>query len=181
MNLRKLFKVINKETIPIVMLPIVLVLIFISRNCGEVYRSPIVFESRNVRVIDGDTIELVDSNIKIRLLGIDTPELKQQCLKSNNFITECGHLAKNKIQELIGNNIVKCSKNRFDRYRRLLAYCYVNDLNLNLELVKQGYAYAYSNSNVIFKLHEIVARIFRKGLWQGEFQDPKVWRKKNRA
>lgn len=83
-------------------------------------------KSRNIRVIDGDTI--VINNIRIRLKGIDAPELKQQC--------------KHKHSNLIGNNMVYCSLPERDRYDRLLSYCYANNKNLSLELVRSGYAYS---------------------------------------
>ena len=46
----------------------------------------------NVKVIDGDTINL--NGVKFRLYGIDSPELNQTC-KINNKSYRCGLLAKN--------------------------------------------------------------------------------------
>lgn len=180
--LRYIFKVllniINNKSIKTLIITAFSIFIFtIIRGYLEVYNAPISYESKNIRVIDGDTIAL--NSINIRLLGVDAPEIKQTCNTSKKYQVNCGILAKIKMQELIGNNIVVCSSRGLDRYKRLLSYCYVKDININLELVKTGYAYAYSRSNIIFKIYEIIARISKKGLWQTDFQNPKDWRKNN--
>ena len=47
--------------------------------------------SGQARVIDGDSIEI--NNKKIRFLGIDAPELKQECLK-DSISYFCGEVSK---------------------------------------------------------------------------------------
>ena len=58
--------------------------------------------ANSLKIIDGDTIVL--NGEKIRFEGIDTPELKQTCLKDNEEV-KCGMLAKILLIEKIGNNI----------------------------------------------------------------------------
>ena len=55
--------------------------------------------------LDGDTIVL--NGEKIRFVGIDTPELKQTCLKDNEEV-KCGMHAKMLLIKKIGNNIPMC-------------------------------------------------------------------------
>jgi len=44
-------------------------------------------KSSELKIIDGDTIHL--NGEKIRFSGIDTPEIKQTCIK-NNEVIKCG-------------------------------------------------------------------------------------------
>ena len=61
--------------------------------------------SQELRVVDGDTIHL--NGEKIRFTGIDTPELKQTCIKEG-FIDQCGVTAKEILIVKIGDNKVEC-------------------------------------------------------------------------
>ena len=64
-----------------------------------------IVSAKNLKVIDGDTIIL--NGEKIRFSGIDTPELKQTCLKDNEEVG-CGMLAKMLLIKKIGNNTPIC-------------------------------------------------------------------------
>ena len=96
--------------------------------------------SNKVKVIDGDTIHL--NNKKIRFSGIDTPEIKQVCNR-NGKVIKCGIKAKELLTNKISNNKVKCVKEGVDRYKRVLAECFVNNQSLSKYLVREGYAFAY--------------------------------------
>ena len=58
-------------------------------------------KSKEIKVIDGDTIHL--DGEKIRFSGIDTPELNQTCNK-NDVVIKCGIQAKELLIKIIGNN-----------------------------------------------------------------------------
>ena len=79
--------------------------------------------SQDLRVVDGDTIHL--NGEKIRFTGIDTPELKQTCIKEG-VINPCGVIAKEILIKKINDNKVECISNGKDQYRRTLAECFVN-------------------------------------------------------
>ena len=99
-----------------------------------------------LKVIDGDTIIL--NGEKIRFSGIDTPESyyrgkKQICYDGNTEVF-CGDLSKKILVEKIGNNEVSCIKeNKPDKYKRILAECFVNNESLSRYLVRSGYAFDY--------------------------------------
>ena len=97
-------------------------------------------KSSELKIIDGDTIHLKGE--KIRFSGIDTPELKQTCIK-NNEVIKCGIQAKKLLVKKIGNKKINCVREGKDQYKRTLAECFVNDLSLSSYLVKSGYAFAY--------------------------------------
>ena len=97
-------------------------------------------KSQELKVVDGDTIHL--NGEKIRFTGIDTPELKQTCLKEG-IQNPCGVTAKQILIGKIGNNNVKCISEGKDQYKRILAECFVNNESLSSYLVRSGYAFAY--------------------------------------
>ena len=132
--------------------------------------------SQELNVIDGDTIHL--NGEKIRFSGIDTPELKQTCIKDNakNF---CGITAKEILINIIGNNIVKCIKEGKDRYKRTLAECYVNEISLSSYLVRNGYAFAYRKYSKKFISDEDYAKTNKLGMWSMKFDYPWDYRKNN--
>ncbi|MEM5833361.1 MAG: thermonuclease family protein, partial [Candidatus Aenigmatarchaeota archaeon] len=85
-------------------------------------------------VIDGDTF--VDKNgERVRLIGINAPEIGERCYEE----------AKARLKELIEKKYVKLvyDVKRKDKYNRTLAYVFVNDLNVNLIMIKEGYAVVY--------------------------------------
>ena len=92
------------------------------------------FIGTQVRVIDGDTIVL--SELRIRLQGIDAPEMTQECRDKKSIkVYKCGETAKEYLIKLIETREVACTDEGLDKYRRQLAYCYVGDINLNREMV----------------------------------------------
>ena len=138
------------------------------------------------KVIDGDTI-VIDKK-KIRLFGIDAPELAQHCKKpwiQFNFVTlnqkyKCGLLAKEKLKKIISKNKIKCKGEKYDRYKRLIAICYKQEIDLNKWMVKNGLAVNYSKYSKKYISLEIHAKREKLGLWKGQFDKPWEWRKKNK-
>lgn len=96
-----------------------------------------VGEYKVMRVIDGDTIQIVGGE-RVRYIGMDTPETVDPELPVECYGPEA--TAENK--KLVEGQTVRLEKditNR-DKYGRLLRYVYVGDTFINLELVKTGYA-----------------------------------------
>jgi|Deesub1362B_J571_1020462.scaffolds.fasta_scaffold00525_2 micrococcal nuclease len=84
------------------------------------------------RIIDGDTIEV--DGIRVRLVGIDTPERGEPGFKEATEFTaslcSVGSTAGLDIDDLEPK----------DKYGRTLAVVYCNGVNVNAELLRQGYA-----------------------------------------
>ena len=133
-------------------------------------------KSQELKVVDGDTIHL--NGEKIRFSGIDTPELKQTCLKEG-IQNPCGVKAKQILIGKIGNNNVKCISEGKDQYKRILAECFVNNESLSSYLVRSGYAFAYRKYSKNFIPDEDYARINKLGMWSMEFDYPWDYRKNN--
>lgn len=124
-------------------------------------------------VIDGDSITI--SSIKIRLLGIDAPELHQFCGKKDARYP-CGLEAKKYLEQLLKNQTVTCYWHKTDKYRRILATCQTKQVsNINATLVRNGWAVSYYE----YPKEEQEARKKKKGIWSSSFQRPKEWRKAN--
>ena len=128
----------------------------------------------NLKIIDGDTIIL--NGKKIRFSGIDTPELKQNCLQGDQKVS-CGMTARKLLAEKIGNAIPECISEGKDAYKRTLAECFVNGESLSKFLVRSGYAFAYRKYSKKFIEDEEYAKTNKLGMWAMTFQYPWDFRK----
>jgi endonuclease YncB( thermonuclease family) len=132
------------------------------------------------RVIDGDTIEVAGT--RIRLEGIDAPERGQECQDRLRQPYDCGATAVRTLVELTRGQTVSCEPVGLDKYRRTLAICRLSSgLDLNAELVRQGRAVAFRRYSVRYVGDEDAARASRAGLWQGSFEHPGCWRAQRRG
>ena len=132
--------------------------------------------SQDIKITDGDTIKI--DGEKIRFSGIDTPELKQTCIK-DRVKNSCGIKAKQILIDKISNNKVNCITEGKDQYKRTLAECFVNNESLSIYLVKSGYAFAYRKYSKKFIKDEDYARIKKIGMWSMKFEYPWDYRQNN--
>ena len=130
--------------------------------------------ANNLKVIDGDTIVL--NGEKIRFSGIDTPELKQTCLKDNEKVG-CGMFAKKLLVKKIGSSTPICIGKKKDFYKRTLAECFVKGESLSKFLVRSGYAFAYRKYSTKFVEDEDFAKTNKLGMWSMTFKYPWDFRK----
>ena len=128
-------------------------------------------------VIDGDTIDI--EGTRIRLHGIDAPELNQTC--SDGF---GGKDAAEHLRSLIAQQPVRCERHDIDRYGRIVAICFnaIGD-DLNELMVRDGYAYAYAVYSQKYLRAEQVARAAKLGVFSlgRKCELPWLWRKKRRT
>lgn len=123
----------------------------------------------SARIADGDTLELAGQRIRLR--GIDAPELRQTCRRAGADYA-CGRVARDALRALVAGRDVSCTGWERDRYRRLLAVCSAGATDLNGALVAEGWAVSYGD----YAEEEAAARAGRRGLWAGEFERPQDWR-----
>jgi endonuclease YncB( thermonuclease family) len=167
----KLDKVQHRITISI--LVSIIISLYLAVEWLELFYYPNSIISKDVRVIDGDTLIL--ANKRIRLRGIDSPEIKQKC--SGKYY-RCGEIAKKELIDIIGNSEVKCSLGKTDKYKRILSYCAVKNNSLNYELIRLGLARIYINTNLLLRLAEFKSRFNKVGIWSVGFYAPSDWRHK---
>jgi endonuclease YncB( thermonuclease family) len=125
------------------------------------------------RAVDGDTIRLAGR--RVRLVGIDAPELAQTCTGPDGQEWRCGAAARTEMAHLIANGTVGCSTSGDDVYGRPLADCHVGDVDLGRAMVVAGLAVADGN----FTREEAAARQARVGIWNGSFTRPAIWRREH--
>jgi len=117
-------------------------------------------EGKVVKIADGDTLTLLTSSneqVKIRLAGIDTPEKKQPF----------GNKAKQALANLAFQKQALIEVEVKDRYGRTVGVVFVDGLNVNAELVKQGMAWVYRKYTDDKRLYtlESEAKQAKRGLW----------------
>lgn len=121
---------------------------------------------RVIRVIDGDTIVL-NTGEKVRLLGVDTPELHHPRKIIQCFGTEAKGFTESKVL----NRVVRLSYEgvKYDRYGRTLAWVWYGDRLLNRDLIRAGYGFSYRKypTSRLLEFNELErhAREGRVGLW----------------
>ncbi|MFH1762123.1 MAG: thermonuclease family protein [bacterium] len=95
------------------------------------------------KVVDGDTFEL-ENGEKVRLLCVNTPESVHPRRNKNS---QEGIIAGKYTQTRLEGKAVdlKCeTAKKYGRFGRLLAYCFIDGKNFNLELVEKGYSCYYT-------------------------------------
>ena len=117
-------------------------------------------EGKVIKIADGDTLTLLtpsNQQVKIRLAGIDTPEKKQPF----------GNKAKQALSNLAFQKQALVEIAAKDRYGRTIGVVFVDGLNVNAELVKQGMAWVYRKYTDDERLYvlESEAKQAKRGLW----------------
>ncbi len=120
-------------------------------------------------VTDGDTFTTLQGE-KIRLLGINSPEIRHESSPAQPF----GNKAKRALQQLIAGQQLRLSfdKEKKDQYQRTLAHVYQkNGLWVNAEMVRQGLAHVYTffpNTGAAADLLNIEQQAIsqKKNMWQ---------------
>lgn len=112
-----------------------------------------------VEIVDGDTV-VVDGTERIRLYGIDAPELDQPCRDGG----PCGRRAKDHLATLVGTKMLSCDKRGDDRYGRDVAQCYVIEtgtdaagqrgIDVGRAMVRDGHAMAYREITTLYAADE---------------------------
>jgi endonuclease YncB( thermonuclease family) len=130
------------------------------------------FDAKVVDVYDGDTCSIVIrlnnewTKFKVRTLGYDTPEIKppknasnreeliKMAIKSRNYfvskVTNCKleldtHYNKKELKDIINKNtkIIQVKSHGWDKYGRLLGEIFVDNININNDMIEKKYGYQY--------------------------------------
>jgi endonuclease YncB( thermonuclease family) len=132
--------------------------------------APLPAMAGSARVSDGDSFHLGDD--RVRLLGLDAPELAQDCASATAARWPCGRQARDRMASLLASGPVDCRPEGRDRYDRLLARCTVRGADLGATMVAEGLAISSGD----YWTEEAAARSARRGIWAGEFDTPADWR-----
>lgn len=121
------------------------------------------------QIADGDSLSVAGE--RIRLLGVDAPELAQIC-RSQGAPKPCGKLARQALRRLIGSRAIRCETEGRDRFGRLLARCYLDEDDIGRMMVAAGWAVSRDD----YTMTETAARLSGTGIWSMQFDDPADWR-----
>ena len=132
------------------------------------------WQGKVISVYDGDTITVStmdNQKVKIRLYGIDAPELKKQ---------PYGAASRNYLQRLILNKTVEVTDLGKDLYGRTVGKIFYKNEYINLKLVSNGYAWHYKSfarNDIDLAEAQEVAKSHEKGLWKNDLSvAPWEWR-----
>ena len=126
-------------------------------------------------IIDGDTLEI--HGTRIRLWGIDAPESSQLCRGEDSVQYRCGAKAANELDAFIERRPVDCSPVSLDQYRRTVAVCSIDGVDLGEWLVRNGLAldwptYSKGKYDTVQRDAEHAGR----GIWEGSYVEPWLFR-----
>lgn len=128
--------------------------------------------ARILRVVDGDTVDVQLGNggtARVRLLGIDTPEVYKG--------VECdGHAASRAAERLLPGGtrvalVADPTQALVDRYGRILRYVMKGSLDIDRVLVAQGHATVYVYDHQPFQraqgyfAAQATAKAHHRGIW----------------
>ena len=139
-------------------------------------------EGNVTRIADGDTMTIRDANNekqKIRLMGIDSPELDQPFgLEARDFLVG-----------LIFSQFIIADCPKKDRYKRWICKVWFVDIDVNKLLVREGWAWlyrAYQQEQLLddrraYEKAEVLAKQDRVGVWADDSSIPPCeWRRQKR-
>jgi endonuclease YncB( thermonuclease family) len=128
-------------------------------------------------VIDGDSLEI--GKTRIRLEGIDAPELEQTCADPKGQTWACGRSASRAVRAHLQGHDVRCEPKGLDQFKRVLAVCFLSDgSDLNAWIVRQGWALAFGYAQV-YRVEQDEAQSAKRGIWAGTFTPPHEWRQQH--
>jgi len=142
-----------------------------------------------IKAIDGDTLHIdapdgEHAHTSVRLVGVDTPETEESPGRATYFGAEASAFTRSQAEGKPVRIVLKEKETR-DRFRRLLAYVYLDDglTMLNEEIIAQGYGYAYTSYSHPWMQRfvdlEKRARKQKLGLWKEVTTDQMPgWRRK---
>ncbi len=132
------------------------------------------FKGKVIRVLDGDTIEVLQENkpVRVRLANIDAPEKKQAY----------GRWSTNQLKSLIAAQPVTVTYTQTDRYGRIIGRVFTtNGIEANRFMVQSGAAWVYERYNADDALPALQreAQKMKRGLWaDSQPVPPWEWRHK---
>jgi len=136
------------------------------------------------RVCDGDTIVAKgdDIVIRVRLVGIDAPETSGRKREPGQPYSQ---QAKKYLAGLVLNKVVDIKGYGLDRYNRILGVIFLEDKNINVEMIKAGLAELYRGKPppgleiAPFWRAEKEAKEAKRGMWSlgDKYISPREWRR----
>ena len=140
-------------------------------NVDALEKEEVLFDS----CVDGDTAKfIIDDEVKsVRFLAIDTPETVHPTKGEEPYGKEASDFTCNSLKKAKKILLEYEEGNKIDKYDRILAWVWVDDVLLQDELIKLGYAevaYLYDDYKYtsLLKDHQAIAEANLLGIWNNE-------------
>ncbi|NOT71433.1 MAG: thermonuclease family protein [Hyphomicrobium sp.] len=130
--------------------------------------------SGRATAIKGDLLR-IDGQL-VRLTGIEVPEAKQPCLKSNGRRWNCSAAARSALEKMVRGKSVACTRSGETDSGVVLAACSIDGTDVADALVRHGHVFAASGLLATYGSAESEAKETKLGIWQGETVRPSEWR-----
>jgi endonuclease YncB( thermonuclease family) len=139
---------------------LVLAVLVLTAKVAVAAKPPYTLTGKVVALTDGDALTILDgagTQHKIRLAGIDAPELAQTF----------GTKARDGLAEKVRGKIVRVDVIDIDRSKQEVGRMYLGGRFINMELVRDGFAWRFVRFDLPgeFKAAEADARAHKRGLW----------------
>jgi endonuclease YncB( thermonuclease family) len=138
---------------------------------AAVFRPAAAPISGRADVIDGDTLRI--GAVRVRLTGLDAPEIDQTCTDASGRDWGCGREAKAYLADLADKRLISCRPSGRDRYGRTLAKCAADAADLGAAIVTAGWAVI----DFDYVAEQADAQLSKRGIWSGAFVAPAEWRR----
>ena len=133
------------------------------------------YTGKVISIADGDTLRILyqGGQLKIRLAEIDTPERKQPW----------GTRAKQAFSDKVFGEVVDVVEIDRDRYGRIVGRIYLDERDINREMVAEGHAWVYRKymRDESLLVNEAAAKNSGLGLWglpETQKVPPWEWRRR---
>jgi len=135
-------------------------------------------------VIDGRTLEVQGQ--RLRLTGIDAPDLGQPCAWPNKQI-DCGNVSRTALLDLVAVGEVRCTATATATAATAVtavttgfrpARCQSGGFDVAANMVHTGWAVTAPDGPPGYRATEAKARAGKRGLWKGQFEMPWIWRRR---
>jgi endonuclease YncB( thermonuclease family) len=130
-------------------------------------------------VVDGDTLDVAGT--RVRLEGIDAPEIGQMCDGGSQGAWACGREARRALEMLASYGEVTCESKGLDKYSRHLGVCFVRGKDLNAEMIRMGLAWAFVKYSAMYVAEEAEAKAAQRGIWKNDTEPAWTYREKRWA
>lgn len=130
-------------------------------------------------ITDADSLRA--GPLRLRLFGVDAPEIRQNCADRAGQTYPCGKMARDWLAEFLPKGAeLSCDLLDQDRYGRLVTRCFYQGRDIAAQLVAAGWALAWQLYSEDYMPVQARASAKKAGLWAGQFETPWDWRRNQR-
>ncbi len=122
------------------------------------------------RVFNATTFSM--GQMRLKLYGIDAPDVNQPCVNKRNEHYACGRMAKKKLEKLLLNKNVMCQLIQPIGANYYAATCKIQGYDIGATMVSVGWAVADRKVSAVYIPYEQQAHQANQGLWSGKFVAP---------